>query len=349
MLAYFIRRILFMIPTFFGITLVCFIIINLAPGSPVEQKLQAIRFGSSTGGTGISSGGGGSGGSTRESGVNQEIIDALKKQYGFDKPLHVRYGIWLKNIFTFDFGESFTYQEPVIDVIVRKFPVSLQFGIMSIILTYLISIPLGVARAVRAGSHFDQISGVLLNMAYSVPPLVLGLLLIVFFAGSSHFSLFPIGGFRSDNWESLSLWGQIVDRAYHFVLPGICYMIGSFTQLTLLTRNSLLDVIKQDYIRTARAKGVSENLVIYKHALRNSLIPVATGVGGIFGVFLAGSLIIETLFNLDGIGLLSYQSIMSRDYNVVMAMIFLSSLVLMLGRLFSDLIYIAVDPRIDFK
>ncbi|MBK7960803.1 MAG: ABC transporter permease subunit [Bdellovibrionales bacterium] len=349
MFAYFVRRILFMIPTFFGITLMCFIIINLAPGSPVEQKLQALRFGGGMSGAGIGGASGGGTGTTRDSSVNQEIIDALNKQYGFDKPVHVRYWIWLKNIFSFNFGESFTYQEPVIDVIVRKFPVSLQFGILSILLTYLVSIPLGVARAVRAGSRFDQISGVVLNMAYAVPPLVFGLVLIVFFAGSGHLNLFPIGGFRSDNYDSLSLWGQILDRAHHFILPGICYMIGSFTQLTLLTRNSLLDVIKQDYIRTARAKGVAEKWVIYKHALRNSLIPVATGIGGIFGVFLAGSLIIETLFNLDGIGLLSYQSIISRDYNVVMAMIFLSSLVLMFGRLFSDFIYVVVDPRIDFK
>lgn len=339
MFAYFVRRILFMIPTFFGITLVCFLIINMAPGGPVEQKLQAIRFGSSMGGSGPS----------RETGVSKEIIEAITKQYGFDKPVHVRYWIWLKNVFTLNFGESFTYQEPVIDVIVRKFPVSLQFGIVSLLLTYLISIPLGVARAIRAGSKFDQLSGLLLNVAYSVPPLVLGLLLIVFFAGSNYLNWLPIGGFKSDDYDSLSWSAQILDRARHFVLPGICYMIGNFTQLTLLTRNSLLDVIKQDYIRTARAKGVSEIKVIYKHALRNSLIPVATNLGSIFGVFLAGSLIIETLFNLDGIGLLSYQSILSRDYNVVMGIIFLSSIVLMLGRLFSDFIYVLVDPRIDFK
>lgn len=334
-----------MIPTFFGVTLVCFVIINLAPGGPVEQKLQAIRFGGDMGGAG----GGSSGSGPQNTGVSKEVIDALKKQYGFDKPLHTRYLIWLKNIFALDFGESFVYQEPVIDVIKRKFPVSLQFGLMSLFLTYLISIPLGVARAVRAGSRFDQSVGVALNIAYSLPPLVLGLLLIVFFAGSNYFDWFPIGGLYSDNYEDLSFWGKVLDRAHHFVLPGICYMIGSFTQLTLLTRNSLLEVIKQDYIRTARAKGVREHWVIYKHALRNSLIPVATGLGGIFGVFLAGSLIIETLFNLDGIGLLSYQSILSRDYNVVMAMIFLTSVVLMMGRLFSDIIYVLVDPRIDFK
>lgn len=320
-----------------------FIIINLAPGSPVEQKLQQMRFG---GGGGE---GGGSFAGSRTSSVNQEIIDALKKQYGFDKPVLVRYGIWLKNIFRLDFGESFTYGEPVLDVIKSKFPVSLQFGIVSLILTYLVCIPLGVKKALTAGQSFDRVSGILLYIAYSVPPLVLAIFLIVVFAGESYLSWFPIGGLYSDNYESLGFFGQILDRAHHFVLPTICYLIGSFTELTLLTRNSMLDIIKSDYIRTARAKGLTEKMVVYKHALRNALIPVATGLGGFLGVFLTGSLIIEKIFNLDGIGLLSYSSIMSRDYNVVMGLLFLSSMALMLGNLLSDLIYVLVDPRIDFK
>lgn len=319
-----------------------FIIINLAPGSPVEQKLQQMRFGGGEGG-------GSSFGGTRSTGVNEEIIESLKKQYGFDKPVLVRYGIWLKNIFRLDFGESFTYGEPVIDVITSKFPVSLQFGIVSLILTYLVCIPLGVKKALSAGQSFDRLSGILLYIAYSVPPLVLGIFLIVVFAGESYLSWFPIGGLYSDNYESLSVVGKIWDRAQHFVLPTICYLIGGFTELTLLTRNSMLDIIKSDYIRTARAKGLSEKIVVYKHALRNALIPVATGLGGYLGVFLTGSLIIEKIFNLDGIGLLSYSSILSRDYNVVMGLLFLSSMALMLGNLLSDLIYVMVDPRIDFK
>ena len=322
-----------------------FIIINLAPGSPVEQKLQQIRFGGGGGG----GEGGGSYGGGRTSGVNEEIIEALKKQYGFDKPVLVRYGIWLKNIFRLDFGESFTYGEPVIDVIKSKFPVSLQFGIVSLILTYLVCIPLGVKKALSAGQSFDRLSGILLYIAYSVPPLVLGIFLIVVFAGESYLSWFPIGGLYSDDYESLGFFAKILDRAHHFVLPTICYLIGGFTQLTLLTRNSMLDVIKSDYVRTARAKGLSEKIVVYKHALRNALIPVATGLGGYLGVFLTGSLIIEKMFNLDGIGLLSYSSILSRDYNVVMGLLFLSSMALMLGNLLSDLIYVMVDPRIDFK
>ncbi len=333
-----------MIPTFLGITVLTFFLINMAPGGPVEQKLQQMRFGKQAGGGGESGGAGG-----RTSGVNEEIVNALKKQYGFDKPVHIRYWIWLKNISTLDFGTSFTYEEPVIDVIASKFPVSLQFGIAAIILTYLICIPLGVLKAIKAGGALDRISGIVLYFAYSVPSLVLGIFLIVFFAGSGHFNWFPISGLKSDDYETLTSFGKILDRAHHFVLPLICYMLGGFTELTMLTRNSMLDVIKSDYIRTARAKGVREKTVIFKHALRNALIPVATGLGGFFSVFLAGSLIIETIFNLDGIGLLGYKSALTRDYNVVMGLTFLSSVVLLLGRLFSDIVYVVIDPRIDFK
>ncbi len=346
MLTYLSRRLLLMIPTFFGITLVSFFIINLAPGGPIEQKIQQMRFGGAFGGA---DGGGGAGNRARDTGLNEEIIEALKKQYGFDKPVHVRYMIWLKNIVRLDFGNSFTYEEPVIDVISSKFPTSLQFGIASLILTYLVCIPLGMAKAIRAGTLFDALSGIVLYIAYAIPPLVLGIFLIVFFAGGSYFSWFPIGQLYSDNYDSLSTWGKIVDRLHHFVLPLTCYMIGGFTSLTILMRNSMLDVVKQDYVRTARAKGLAENVVMYKHALRNALIPIATNLGGFFGVFLSGSLIIETVFQLDGIGLLSYTSILARDYNVIMGLIFLSSLVLMIGRLFSDIVYVLIDPRIDFK
>lgn len=345
MFIYVLRRLLLLIPTFFGITLMTFLIINMAPGGPVEQKLQAIRFGGGLGGES----GGAHGGGRSGSGANEEVIEALKKQYGFDKPVHVRYFIWLKNIARLDFGNSFTYEEPVIDVIASKFPVSLQFGIVSLILTYLVCIPLGVRKALKAGGAFDQISGLVLYMAYSIPPLVLGIFLIVFFAGSNYLSWFPIGGFQSDNYEALTFWGKFGDRVSHFVLPLICYMIGGFTELSILMRNSMLDVIKSDFVRTARAKGLSEKVVIFKHALRNALIPIATGVSGFFGVFLAGSLIIEQIFNLDGIGLLSYQSILARDYNVIMGITFISSMVLLFGRIFSDIVYVLVDPRIDFK
>ncbi len=344
MFIYLVRRLMLMIPTFLGITLVCFFVINLAPGGPIEQKIQAIRFGSAN-----AEGGGASSKSGIQSGLNEEVLESLKKQYGFDKPVHERYWLWLTNLAHLDFGESFTYQEPVLDVITSKFPVSLQFGVASLFLTYLVCVPLGIAKAIRAGTRFDTISGLALYVAYSIPPLVLGIFLIVFFAGGRHFSWFPIGMLYSDGYESLSFGGKVLDRLHHFVLPIACYMIGGFTELTMLMRNSMLDVIKQDYVRTARAKGLEENVVLYKHALRNALIPIATGIGGFFRVFLAGSLIVETIFQLDGIGLLSYQSILSRDYNVIMGLIFLSSLILLAGRLFSDFIYVLIDPRIDFK
>ncbi len=335
MFTYLIRRLLLTIPTLLGITLVTFVIINLAPGGPIEQRLQKLRMG------------GGDGGSSTV--VSQEVLDGLIKQYGFDKPIHERYVIWLKNLVSLDFGESFSYQEPAIDVIVSKFPVSLSFGIASLILTYLVCIPLGVKKAIKAGGPFDQITGYALYALYSIPSIVMGIFLIVWFAGGSYFDWFPIGGIKSDSYESLSFLGKIGDRVYHFVLPLTCYVIGSFTELTVLVRNSMLDVIKSDYIRTARSKGLSDSLVYYKHALRNALIPVATGLGGFLRVFLAGSLIIETLFNLDGIGLLGYNSILARDYNVIMGLTFISSLLLLIGNMVSDIIYVIVDPRIDFK
>ncbi len=337
MFIYIIRRILLAIPTFFGITLITFLIINAAPGGPIEQKLQKIRMG-----------GGGEGGG-KSSQISQEILDSLSKQYGFDKPVHERYFIWIKNISKLDFGESFSYHEPVIDVISSKFPVSLSFGIASLILTYLICIPLGVKKAINAGGSFDQISGIALYFLYAIPPLVSGILLIVWFAGGSHFDWFPIGNLYSDNYDSLTTMGKVWDRTYHFILPLTCYMLGNFTEITMLVRNSMLDVIKSDYVRTARSKGLADNVVYFKHALRNALIPVATGLGGFLRVFLAGSLIVERIFNLDGIGLLSYNSILSRDYNVIMGITFISALLLLAGNIISDLIYVTVDPRIDFK
>ena len=346
MLNYILRRLLLIIPTFFGITFICFVIINFAPGSPIEQKLREIRFGG-FGAAESMAGGAGAGDAGMSS--NEEVIEALKKQYGFDKPWYHRYWIWLVNIFRLDFGESFTYQQPVIKVIASKLPVSIQFGLSSFFLTYLVCLILGVAKAVRMNTPFDTISTFVLFIMYSIPPLILGLLLITFFATDNFFPLFPIGGLVSNDYEYLSFWEKVWDRIYHFVLPLICYMIGSFTALTLLVRNSMLEVIHQDYIRAATAKGLSEKVIYYKHALRNALIPVATGVGSFLGIFLEGSLIIETVFNLDGIGLLGYKSVLSRDYNVMMAMIFISSLVMLLGRLISDLTYILVDPRIDFS
>jgi microcin C transport system permease protein len=334
-----------MIPTLFGITVLSFVIINLAPGSPVEQKLQQIRMG---GAMSSGSGTGGGGGARSESGVSEEVLEALKKQYGFDKPLLVRYGIWIKNIATLDFGDSFKYEEPVISLIASKFPVSIMFGLTSFILTYLICVPLGVLKAIRNGSSFDRTTSFVLFVMYSIPPLMLGILLLTFFASSSHFDLFPIGGLYSDNYDELTLGGRIWDRVHHAILPLVCYMIGSFTFLTMLMKNSLLDVIKMDYVRTAKAKGLSDKVVYMKHALRNALIPIVTGMSGILGLFFSGSIIIESLFGLDGMGLLSLTAANSRDYNVLMGLIFIQSLLFLASRLLTDILYVIVDPRIDF-
>jgi len=341
---YILKRLLIMIPTLIGITIVTFVIINLAPGSPIEQKIQQMKFG----GMGRESNAGNTG-TDKSSGVSEEVILALKKQYGFDKPLYMRYLIWLKNISRLDFGESFTYEEPVLNVITSKFPVSLQFGIISLFLSYIVSIIFGVMKAVKNGSNFDHVTSFFLIALYSIPGFMLAILLIVYFAGGSFYSWFPIGELYSDNYYDLSLWGKIVDRVHHFILPLVCYMIGSFTVLTMLMKNSLLDEIKKDYIRTARAKGLSEKTIYLKHALRNALIPIVTGIGGFLAVFFAGSLLLESIFQLDGIGLLSFKSILQRDYNVIMGILFIQSVLLLIGNLLSDIVYILVDPRINFE
>jgi microcin C transport system permease protein len=343
MVIYILRRVLMMIPTLFGITVLSFIVINLTPGSPVEQKLQAIRMGGA-----LSGSGGGVTAGRSESGVSQEVVDALNKQYGFDKPLHERYWIWLKNIIRLDFGESFKYEEPVTELIVSKFPVSLTFGITSFILTYLICIPLGVLKAIKNGSTFDRVTTVILFVTYSIPPIMLGILLLVFFAGASYFSWFPLEGVFSDNYSELSMSGKILDRLHHMILPLICYMIGGFTFLTMMMKNSMLDVIELDYVRTAKAKGLSIKTVYMKHALRNALIPVVTGMSGILSLFFSGSILIERIFNLDGMGLLGFTAVGARDYNVLMGLIFFQSLMFLLGRLMTDILYVVVDPRIDF-
>ncbi len=339
MLKYVLRRILFMLPTLFGITVVCFVVINLAPGGPVEQALSKIRFAA-----GMSAGG-----TDATGGVSNEVIEAIRVQYGMDKPIHIRYLIWLKNIVTLDFGESFTYRRPVIDVIVDKLPISLQFGLASLLLIYLISIPLGIAKAVRDGSKFDLATSVILMLMYSVPPLILGILMRVYLAGGQFLDIFPLGELYSDNYYDLSLWGKIVDRVHHFVLPLVCYVVNGFTVLAFMMKNSLIDEIRLDYVRTARAKGLDERSVIYKHAVRNALIPIVTGLGSFLTIFFAGSIIIEQVYSIDGMGLLSYRSILSRDYNVIMALIFIQAVLSMIGRLISDIAYMLVDPRIDFE
>ena len=339
---YFLRRLLVMVPTLLGITLVTFVVINLAPGGPMEQMLQQIRFGAAE------SGGGSSGGITHE-GVSGETLEELRRQFGYDKPLLSRYLHWLGNLLRLDFGTSFVHDEPAFGVIRSKFPVSLQFGIASFILTYLICVPLGILKAVRDGTWVDQGTSLLVYAGYAISPLMLGILLIVLFGGGTFLAWFPISGSVSDHYELLGPWEALWDRLHHAVLPLACYLIGNFATLTLLTKNAFLEQLRQPYVATARAKGLSRRQVHYGHVLRNALIPIVTGLGAFLGVFFVGNLFIEQIFSLDGMGLLFYNALLARDYPVLLGILTLVSLTLMLGNLLSDLLYVWVDPRIDYN
>lgn len=334
---YILRRLLAFLPTLFGITLVCFTLIQVVPGGPVEKAIQRMRYGA--------------GGDTASSKVEvtEELRRQLEKQYGFDKPIHERYLHWLGDVARLDFGRSYYHERPVLDLLIERFPVSLTFGIFNFIFVYLISIPLGISKAVRDGSRFDSLSSIALFVAYSIPPFALGIVLIVFLCGGSYLNLFPLQGLVSDNFSELSRFDQLKDYLHHAFLPLLCYIIGDFAVLTMVMKNSLIEQLSQDYRRTAEAKGLSSRMVIYKHCLRNALIPIATGIGGYIGLFLTGSLLIEQVFGLDGVGRLSYESIMERDYPVVLAIIFIGSVATMLGNLISDTLYVLIDPRIDFS
>ncbi len=346
--SYFIRRVLAIIPTFLGITVITFIIINLAPGGPVEQAIRKMRFGASAAGGMRGSRIAGTDTAATDVDINEEIMEAIRKQYGFDKPMHVRYWIWLTNIMKLDFGKSFTYERPVIEVILSKMPVSIQFGVVSFFLSYLVCIPLGIIKAVKDGTKFDYLSSFLLFLMYSIPGFMLGVVLIVLFGGGSFWDVIPIGGLYSDNYPSMSLYEKIMDRIYHFIAPMVCYMVAAFTSLTMLMKNSIIGEISKDYARTARAKGISEFYVYMKHALRNALIPIATGIGSFLMMFFAGSMLIESIFSLDGMGLLMYYSVLTRDYNVIMGDLVITSFIILTGTILSDFIYTLVDPRIDF-
>jgi microcin C transport system permease protein len=339
---YFLRRLLLIIPTFLGITMAVFVIMHFVPGGPVERQIMRLRMGTMT------EGGGGGGG---RMGVElpEEAIEQIRQYYGFDKPVHIRYALWLWKVLHLDLGNSYIYQDPVWDVIKSRFPISLSIGITGFLLSYLVCIPLGVIKAVRHGSKFDFMSSVIVFMGYSIPGWALGTALLVLFGGGSFWSVFPLGGFRSDNWEYLSLWGKVADQTKHLFLPVLCYMVGEFATLTILTKNSLMENMSQDYIRTAYAKGLSKRRVIFVHALRNSLIPLVTGLGGVFSLILAGSFLIEKVFNIDGMGYLGYNSIIQRDYPVALGILVIGSLLMLIGNIISDMIYAFVDPRIRFK
>ena len=317
---------------------------HFVPGGPIERQIMAYRMA-------MAQEGGGGGGSLTQfaTEIPPEALAEMQRFYGFDKPLPARYGTWLWNVLHLDLGTSYTYQDPVWDVIKSRFPVSIFLGLTGFLLSYLICVPLGVMKAVKHGSKFDFFSSFIVFLGYSVPGWALGTALLVLFGGGSFWDVFPLGGFRPTNWEFLGPFEKITSQLTHMALPVLCYMVGSFATLTILTKNSLMENLGQDYARTAFAKGLNERRVIFVHALRNSLIPIATGLGHFFSIILAGSFLIERVFNIDGMGYLGYTSILQRDYPVALGILVISSLLLLIGNIISDVIYVIVDPRIRFQ
>jgi microcin C transport system permease protein len=343
MTAYFLRRLLLVIPTFLGITMAVFLIMHFVPGGPVERQIMRMRMGSMGG----ESGAGGGGRMTVE--LPEDAIEQIRQYYGFDKPVHIRYAQWLWKLLHLDLGNSYIYQDPVWDVIKTRFPISITLGLTGFLLSYLICIPLGVMKAVKHGSRFDVASSVIVFLGYSVPGWALGTLLLVLFGGGSFWNVFPLGGFRPDNWDYLTFGEKVYQQLRYMFLPVLCYMVGEFATLTILTKNSLMENMSQDYVRTAFAKGLRKRRVIFVHALRNSMIPLATGLGSVFSLILAGSFLIEKVFNIDGMGYLGYQAILQRDYPVALGILVIGSLLMLVGNIISDVIYAVVDPRIRFK
>jgi len=343
MASYFIRRFLLIIPTFIGITLITFIILQIVPGGPLEMELMKLR-GFGTGGE-ISQSSSGSGSIN----IPESALKEMKEFYGFDKPVITRYFDWLGNLLRFNFGKSYMYAEPVWDIIASRFKVSIYFGLISFILTYLICVPLGVFKAVKNGSKFDFITSFLVFLGYSIPGWAFGAMMLILFGGGSFWNVFPLGGFRSEDFESMNFLQQVFDQLHHTILPVTAYVIGNFATLTILTKNSVIENLSQDYIKTAFAKGMPEKKVIFVHALRNSLIPISTGIGSFFGLILAGSMLIEKVFNIQGMGLLAFNSIINRDYPVTMGILVISSILMLIGNIISDMIYAWADPRIRFK
>jgi microcin C transport system permease protein len=342
MTGYFLRRLLLVVPTFLGITVVAFVMMHFVPGGPVERQIARYRMA-------VAAEGGAAGGANLTTDIPEEALEEMRRFYGFDQPVHIRYASWLWNLLRLDLGRSYVYQEPVWDVIKSRFPVSILIGMTGFVLSYLVCIPLGVFKAIRHGTRFDFISSFLVFLGYSVPGWALGTLLLVLFGGGSFWDVFPLGGFRPNNWETLTLLEKVVGQIYHMALPVFCYMIGSFATITILMKNSLMENLGQDYVRTAFAKGLDEKRVIFVHALRNSLIPIATGLGHFISLILAGSFLIEKVFNIDGMGLLGYTSILQRDYPVALGILVISSVLMLIGNILSDVIYVFVDPRIRFR
>lgn len=343
MFAYILKRLLLMIPTLLGVLLLTFIVIQFVPGGPVEQMVAQLQ-GRDTGGEGAAAGGAGYRG---RQGVDAARIAEIKALYGFDKPAPERFWQMLRQFARFDLGKSFFYPKDVWSLVKEKLPVSVSLGLWTFFLSYLISVPLGIAKAVRAGSRFDALTSLVVLVGYAIPGFVLGVALLVVFGGQLQW--FPLRGLTSSNWDSLSWGAKVVDYLWHITLPVTASVLGAFAVTTMLTKNAFLEEIRKQYVLTARAKGLSERRVLWKHVMRNALIPIVTGFPAAFiGAFFAGSLLIETLFSLDGLGLLSYESVMRRDYPVVLGTLYLFTLIGLVTKLISDLCYVWVDPRVKF-
>ena len=326
---YLIKRLLLLIPTMLGITIITFFIIQLAPGNPVERKLQLDE--------GIKS-----------EAITQQIVEETKKLYGLDKPIYERYWIWLKQIVTLDFGRSYKDHRPVIDKIAERLPITITLNILSIFIIYLVAIPLGVYSAVRTGSFMERSTTFFLFILYSIPSFWMAMILIFFLGGGEYWNVFPVYGILSPGAESYPFYKKALDFLWHIVLPVFCLTYGSFAYLSRFQKGSLLEVLREDFVRTATAKGLPPSRVILRHALRNALIPIITILAGILPAMIGGSVIIETIFSIPGIGQLGFESVLARDYPMIMAIATISAFLTLLGILVSDIVYVLVDPRISF-
>ena len=342
MSAYFIRRFILIIPTFIGITILIFVITRFVPGGPIERIIaqaqqQAIEGG---GGTARSE-------TVQRQPLSDEQIKILQTYYGFDKPVLLSYFSWLGKLLHGDLGVSTRYYDPVWDMIKSRIPISLYFGILTLIATYSVCIPLGIAKAIRHNSGFDNFTSVIVFIGYAIPGWVAGILMILLFA--SHWEIFPLGELVSENFEELSIGARLLDLGWHTILPLSAYLIGAFSFMTFLMKNTLMDNLAADYVRTAMAKGLNFKRAVFGHALRNSLIPIATTFGNNISIILSGSFLIEKVFNIDGMGLLGYESVVERDYPVVLGVLAIASLLFLVGNIFSDMCVALVDPRVKFE
>jgi microcin C transport system permease protein len=358
MLAYIIRRLLLIIPTLFGIMVLNFVIVQFAPGGPVEQTIARLKgtvvsvsepiVGSSSDFS--SRQGGEDSGYRGARGLDPGIIKEIERMYGFDKPAHERFWKMMKDYATFNFGDSFFKGRPVVDLVIEKMPISISLGLWTTLIIYLVSIPLGIAKAVRDGAQFDVWTSIVVVVTSAIPGYLFAILLIVLFAGGSFVQWFPLQHLTSNDWDEMNWLERIIDYFWHLALPLAALLIGSFASLTLLTKNSFLDQINQQYVTTARAKGLTERRVLYGHVFRNAMLIVIAGFPGAFiGILFTGALLIEIIFNLDGLGYLGYEAVISRDYPIMFGTLYVFTLIGLITQIISDLMYTIVDPRIDFE